>query len=49
MSDQGTTSDSSLARYARQMRYPPIGIEGHNKLFASFVVGGGAGWKRRRL
>src|SRR5881227_2222516 len=44
MSDQETTVDPSLARYARQMRYPPIGVEGQRKLLASrgLVVGCGA-------
>lgn len=37
-------SDDHLARYARQMRYPPIGVEGQEKLLASraLVVGCGA-------
>ncbi len=44
MTDQENTSDPSLSRYARQMRYPPIGVEGQRKLLASraLVVGCGA-------
>ena len=44
MSDQETNADPALARYARQMRYPPIGVEGQKKLLASraLVVGCGA-------
>src|SRR5436190_14804204 len=44
MSDQETNSDFTLARHARQMRYPPIGVEGQKKLLASraLVVGCGA-------
>jgi molybdopterin/thiamine biosynthesis adenylyltransferase len=39
-----STTDPSLARYARQMRYPPIGVEGQEKLLVSraLVVGCGA-------
>ena len=44
MADLSPNIDPSLARYARQMRYPPIGMEGQNKLLASraLVVGCGA-------
>src|SRR6188472_279931 len=44
MSDQETNSDPALARYARQMRYSPIGVAGQKKLLASraLVVGCGA-------
>jgi adenylyltransferase/sulfurtransferase len=44
MTENNVTSDDSLARYARQMRYPPIGVEGQKKLLASraLVVGCGA-------
>ncbi|MGI8981640.1 MAG: ThiF family adenylyltransferase [Pirellulaceae bacterium] len=44
MSDAIVNADSLLARYARQMRYPPIGVEGQKKLLASraLVVGCGA-------
>src|ERR1041385_2807703 len=44
MSVQSTKLDASLSRYARQMRYSPIGIEGQKKLLAScaLVVGCGA-------
>jgi molybdopterin-synthase adenylyltransferase len=44
MSDQQTNVDPSLSRYARQTRYPPIGVEGQKKLLASraLVVGCGA-------
>ena len=39
-----STTDPLLARYARQMRYPPIGVEGQKNLLASraLVVGCGA-------
>jgi molybdopterin/thiamine biosynthesis adenylyltransferase len=39
-----STTDPSLARYARQMRYQPIGVEGQQRLLASraLVVGCGA-------
>src|SRR6185295_401849 len=44
MTEKNVTSDDALARYARQMRYPPIGVEGQKKLLASraLVVGCGA-------
>lgn len=44
MSDQETSSDPALSRYTRQMRYPPIGLEGQKKLLASraLVIGCGA-------
>ena len=44
MFDQETNADPKLARYARQMRYPPIGVEGQKKLLTSraLVVGCGA-------
>src|SRR5881392_490685 len=44
MSDQETNADPQFARYARQMRYLPIGVEGQRKLLGSraLVVGCGA-------
>src|SRR6185369_4720701 len=44
MADQESNSGPVLSRYARQMRYPPIGVEGQRKLLASraLVVGCGA-------
>lgn len=44
MSEPNSTTDPALARYARQMRYPPIGSEGQRRLLASraLVVGCGA-------
>src|SRR3954462_14969957 len=43
MSDQDSHSDPILARYARQMRYPPIGVEGQKKLLASRALVCGCG------
>src|SRR6185503_18100141 len=43
MSDQESSSDPALSRYARQMRYPPIGTEGQKKLLASRALVCGCG------
>jgi molybdopterin/thiamine biosynthesis adenylyltransferase len=45
MSDESTSAaDPALARYVRQMRYPPIGKQGQERLLASraLIVGCGA-------
>src|ERR1041384_6932959 len=44
MADEGSKSEAALSRYARQMRYPPLGVEGQKKILASqaLVVGCGA-------
>src|SRR6185369_16306230 len=44
MADQESNSGPVLSRYARQMRYPPIGVDGQRKLLAAraLVVGCGA-------
>lgn len=43
MTDESPVSDPSLNRYARQMRYPPIGVAGQERLAAARVLICGCG------